>query len=148
MLRDSHMACFGFIRSFSVCFFISFFVLDSLSFSLVFVSSPLPSDVNFTATVPFDPAPAVAQRLPFIFALSLFTGRPFSHTTPRGLSLAVSTSILRSSFSPFAHLSRSLDCHPLPWTRSINTSAQPWRKLGNCGPSISLLFLASDSCVL
>ena len=140
MLRDSHRTYFGFIRSFFLCFFICFFVLDPLSFSLAFVSSPLPSDLKFYC---YRSTCACCCAMTTIY-FHLFFCSPValsSHMTPRCLSPAGSTFNLQLTLFPLAHSPHSLDCHPSPWTQRIKISAQPWRKLGNCGPH-SLLFSA------
>jgi len=100
MLWDSHWII---LVSFAIfcMFYYSFFVLVSF---VILTSSPL---VAFTIglkfyCIPFAPAPTVAQRQPFNFALSLFTGCSlFAYNAvlpPAGLVLFVFHSLFPTTY--------------------------------------------------
>ena len=78
-------------------------------------------------------------RYTFILALHLITGPLFTYNAMR--SVAGETRLRLFPFLSPTSLSfpRSVHCLPVTQTRRINTPAQPWRKLGNCGPHLSLL---------
>ena len=98
-LLDSHMSCFGLIRSLLCTFPYRSFVLDSPppfasclvhAFAIGLRSTPFLSTLRSLSRI----------DIPFILARSFYSPDSFSHTTPRGLSPA-ERSFLSSPLSPF-----------------------------------------------
>jgi len=127
----SHMSYFGVIPS---LFRMSPYCFLYLTFFVRHISIPFNAPYHRTQVLPFlfDPAPAVAHRQPFIFFFIHRT--PLSHIQRRMVCRQQDQLRLFARFSPRSFISlRSLDCHSNSDSH-INPSAQPWRKLGNCGP--------------
>jgi len=114
-LLDMHITSYGFIRSFLVCFFIPFFVLDLLLVLLAFYLTPLPLDTELSCS--FRPCTCCCTfNTPFIPTLSLITIQ-FLHMTlhslsPAGLQLLkISFSVLLFLFPPPLHLLAQTSTH-------------------------------------
>jgi len=132
-LLDTHITSYGFIRSFLVCFFIPFFVLDLLLVLLAFYLMPLPLDTELSRS--FRPCTHCHTfNTPFIPTLSLITIQ-FLHTTPHGLSpaglqlLKISFSASLFLFPPPLHLLAQTSTHqdytnsPRPSCRQLTSLA-------------------------